>query len=283
MHYNRAAAIATQPATGNRLATYLDKFGQWDGICRVEADPPTEETPPTPAATPTPAPPPKDEPLGESGINALRAEREQRKALEQRLKAMEQQYEGVDPSQFQELLSFKAEQEKAKAAQEQKKLEEQQQYEAAKQRMAEEHAARVAELQNTSQQSIEEIKAERTAIAQKYENLLISTALNDAFLKANGDPAKLEMLNVPAIRGAISLDGDQIKVADSDQSIADWMTEKVKPDFLFLFRPEKTASGSGTPPNSGSGQVGGTANMSMEEFMNTSPAELARRGRLKAG
>ena len=127
---------------------------------------------------------------------------------------------------------------------------------------------------------MQQLKNDRNEIAGKYESLRISTALHDAFLKANGDPAKLAMLDVPAIRGQVALDGDKVKVADSDKSIEQWMSEQVKPGFLFLFKPEGTASGSGTPPSSSSSPSGSNG-MSWDEFSKLSPNEQSRLGRRK--
>ena len=73
--------------------------------------------------------------LGENGVKALKAEREQRKALEKQIKEIQSklsQYETVSIEEYETLKQFKTEQEKAQEEARQKALEEKAQYEQAK-------------------------------------------------------------------------------------------------------------------------------------------------------
>lgn len=272
------AAIALPNKIPNTLVKLLQSEQHWDGFCKVDEDPPTEEVAtPNDSAT-------KDEPLGDGGMKALKAEREQRKALEQQLRTLQTKYQGIDPSEFQDLVKFKSAQEKAAADRQQKELEDQQNYEAAKQKLLEEHATKVSSLEKGQAEALAQVTSEKTAIAEKYKDLLISTKLSNAFVKANGDPTKVDVLQIPAIRGQLAIVDDDVQVVDGDgnaiaTTLDEWVTESIKPNYLYLFKPEGTASGGGTTPSQAAFNNG---KRDVKDFMSMSTAELARRSRSRA-
>lgn len=277
---NRTAAIAHTPATGNRLNKALQLAGHWDGICRVDPEPENDATPPTPSDTESKTDD-GDVPLGPRGEKALQEWKKQAKALKAQVKALENKYGTIDPTEYESLLEFKTQQEQAEAERKRQELESKQQYDAARQSLIEEHKAKIAALETDKTTALQQAQSERDAIAQQYEDLLISTQLTQAFVAANGDPSKLEVLNIPAIRGKLRVTEGAVKIVGddgepTDQDVADWMTEKIKPQFLYLFKPEGTASGGGTTPGASRGGAVKTGQISTADFMKMKPIDIAR-------
>lgn len=234
-------------------------LGHWDGICRVDPDPADADAdsltkPPEEKSSQT-----KDEPLGESGLKALQAEREQRKALEKQLKAVEQQFKDVDPASYQEAIQRLSEFETKEAERKQKELESQQKYEEALRLTEERYQKQLSDRQTQLSTDLESAKTQAQLYQDALTKIAVDQALQSAFLdkEINGDPASLDLfIQLPSIRSqlktSVSLDEvtkqPTIKVETPEgESVVDFLKAN-RSSFLRLCKPDNPNSGGGTPP-----------------------------------
>lgn len=191
------------------VARLQSEWGFWDGICRVEADPPAGDPPATPPATP----PSGDAGLGDNGIKALQTEREQRKQAETQLKTLQAQlraFEGIDP-------------EKAKEAQ--KAAERIQEIEAQQAKL---RADLEAEYKQKYDPQLEQQRQLATQAQQELQDYKRDVLLERAFIQADGFPdsfryAALDLQARTRLtdKGAIEVldaEGNPAYVADNGKS-----------------------------------------------------------------
>lgn len=136
------------------------------------------------------------EPIGQAGLAALQEEREARKAAERRLKAIEQQLQGLDPDQLRNIKEAQEREERLRTEMDQRIKE----------------AAELAKAEALQQVKIKDQKLAE-ALAEKSE-LYRKQALANAFQAAGGRTGGAEdgTTYFDALMGAV---GSRFKVADS--------------------------------------------------------------------
>jgi hypothetical protein len=141
-------------------------------------------------------PAPAVEPLGEAGLSALQEEREARKAAERRLKAIEQQLQGLDPDQLRNIKEAQEREERLRAEMDQRIKE----------------AAEAAKAEAYAQVKVKDQKLAE-ALAEKSE-LYRKQALANAFQVAGGRSGGAEdgTTYFDALMGAV---GNRFKVNES--------------------------------------------------------------------
>lgn len=136
------------------------------------------------------------EPIGQAGLAALQEEREARKAAERRLKAIEQQLQGLDPDQLRNIKEAQEREERLRAEMDQRIKE----------------AAELAKAEALQQVKIKDQKLAE-ALAEKSE-LYRKQALANAFQAAGGRTGGADdgTTYFDALMGAV---GSRFKVAES--------------------------------------------------------------------
>lgn len=252
--------VADHERIPSSLARHAAALGLWDGVCHADPEPPTAQPPQQPA---TPA---TDEPLGDAGYNALKAERDRAAAAEKQMKALQRQLEGfkdIDPAKYREAMTA---------------LEKQAEYE---QQQAQWRAEQEAKLK---QQYEPQLKQQQDLVAQAQNELQQfrrEVALKDEFLNCKGRPeafkyARVDLegrvrLNDAGALEVLDAEGNPAYIADGGKSrpmtVAELIDEMIKTDVAF--------AGNFLGNNSPGFQLGGDGrfNRMDAQFQNLSPKE----------
>jgi len=230
-----------------------------------------------------------NESLGDGGIKALKAEREQRKALEKQLKEIQSklaQFESVSIDEYEKLKQFKTEQEKAQEEARQKALEEKAQYEQAKQEIISKYESQIKQLSERLNEVNNVISAKDQAIMQTKVNYLFGQSINacDGF-----DATSSFLLKEEWVASKIKLDGDQLIPVDSEGnqltngqgqllSLNEWINTTVKPKYPYLFKATPIG-GTGAIPSTTTAK--GKTEISFDEFMKKTPSQILNEARQK--
>lgn len=223
--------------------------------------------------------------LGENGVKALKAEREQRKALEKQLKEIQgklSQYETVSIEEYETLKQFKTEQEKAQEEARQKALEEKAQYEQAKTEIINKYESQLKQLSERLNEVNNVISVKDQALVQTQVNYLFEQAINET----GGFNSSL-LLKDEWIASHIKLENNQLIPVDQEGNqltngqgqlltLNQWIDAVVKPKYPYLFKAPPIG-GTGAIPSTTSAK--GKTGISFEDFMKKTPSQILNEAR----
>lgn len=239
--------------------------GLWDGINHVDPEPPADGN----------DAPPAGEPLGETGLAALQAERAKASNLEKQYKALERQFkqfEGIDPARYSEAIAALEKQAEAEQQQARWRAETEAQYKQKYEPQLQQQQQLVADAQQQLQNYKRDVLLERAFIQAE--------GFPDAFKYASVDLQGRVRLTDAGELEVIDANGDPAYVADNGKSrpmtISELIDDLAKEDLAFA----RHFKGNDSPAFSLRGD--GSYNPADPRMANLSPAQkldLARQAK----
>ncbi|NEQ45621.1 MAG: hypothetical protein F6K00_19580 [Leptolyngbya sp. SIOISBB] len=165
------------------IARHQKQWGFWNEINHVDPEPPS-----APPPEPTPPNPSPTAPLQQPGLDALKAEREQVKQLQQQLKA----FEGIDPAKYAEAMQIA--QQQTEWAQQKSELE--------------------TQYKNQYEPQIKQRDTEITQHKSALANYYADVAAEQAFLSADGIAGEFTAIS-PAVQQRMQVSTEKLEFDES--------------------------------------------------------------------